>query len=375
MNLLYRILLTIWLLLLMTAGPALAQQQTRTYRVKAGETLFGIAEKHGVTVQQLKQWNNLTGSQLSVGQELQIRQPRNTAGDAGPESGQNGLTHTVQPKETLYSISRKYGVTIADIRSWNNVQGQNLAVGTQLRLYPDRAAADAGNTAPDTQGASYYRVKSGDSLFRIADAHNMTVARLKELNNLRSNTIQVGQRLAVQPTDQPPSLAMEGVQSSAQGNFMRYTVKEQQSRSELLQTFQMDESEFRALNPGRTATTFRRGDEVIILAPPTRRFRNPYEVSRSMSSLGTAPARRYQVQGIATTTSGELYNPRALTAAHPSMAMGSVIFVQNPQTDRGVLVRINDRTTGDGLKLSDAAWQTLALSGSSAQVTLFREDD
>lgn len=357
-------------LALSAAAPAAAQQhQTVTYKVEAGETLFGIAEKYGVTVRQLKEWNDLAGNRLSVGQELVIRR------QAGPtEQGAAALTHTVQPKETLYSISRKYGVAIGDIRRWNNLEGQTLPVGSELTIHPaDRA--DESPADVDSRAQSYYTVKSGDSLFRIAELHNMTVSRLKELNSLSSNTIQVGQRLVIQPTDQPPSLSLPGVESSAQGNFMLYTLEESQSREELLKTFRMDEAEFRALNPGRTTHSFRRGEQVVVLAPPTESFTNPYEVNSTMHSLGTIPAQKYETQAIATTTSGELYNPEALTAAHPSMAMGSVIFVENRRGSRGVLVRINDRTAGSRMKLSEAAWNILNLTGNTAPVTLYRENE
>lgn len=356
---------TFLLLLLCSVSLCLAQN-TSTHQVKAGETLFGIAEKYEVSVQQIKDWNNLNTSQLSVGQQLVIRKQKST--------NASGITHTVDPKETLFSISRKYGVTIDEIKKWNNLKGESLAIGTILNIYPEKSEQPSPDSQEQSSG-SYYTVKSGDSLFRIAQMHNMNVEQLKQINNLSSNNIQVGQRLAVQATDRPPSLAKTGVSSSAQGKFIRYEVKKSQSRAELLKTFQMEEAEFKALNPGLSATTFQRGDKVNILAPPTRTFSNPYTTESGLSTLGTTAVSKYQNMKNDPTTSGELYNPNALTAGHSNIAMGSVIFIQNDRNKRGVFVRVNDRISGDGLKLSAAAWKALGLSGSNAAVTMYRNNE
>lgn len=359
-----RILGVCTLLLLLNVGQLLAQNTT--HQVEAGETLFGIAEKYEVSVQQIREWNNMNSSQLSVGQQLVIRKQEST--------DSSGITHTVEPKETLFSISKKYGVAIDEIKKWNNLQGQSLAIGTTLNIYPQKSKQSSPDNQQQSSG-SYYTVKSGDGLFRIAQIHNMSVEQLKQINDLSSNNIQVGQRLGVQATDRPPSLAKTGVESSAQGKFIRYEVKKSQSRAELLKTFQMSESEFRALNHGLNASSFQPGDRVNILAPSTRSFANPYTSDSDLSTLGTTTVSRYKNMENNPTTSGELYNPNALTAGHSNIAMGSVIFVQNENNKRGIFVRINDRITGEGLKLSAAAWKVLGLSGPNAAVTMFRNNE
>lgn len=352
------------LLVLASTGYCLAQQ-TISHKVESGETLFGIAEQYNVSVAQIKQWNNLSGNNLSVGQTLVIRQSQNDQ--------ESATIHTVQPQETLYSISRQYGVGINELKQWNNLQGENLNVGTELKIYPNQNTKNP--SATNSGGQSTYTVKSGDSLFRIAKIHDMTVQRLKELNNLTSNNIQVGQQLAVIPTDQPPSLAVAGVESSSQGNFVRYTVEESQSKQDLLEKFKMDAEEFEALNPGLSQTSFRKGDQLNILVPANQSYKNPYTVNSSMTEIGTARPLKYDKASAEPTTSGELYNPEGLTGAHPNIAMGSVIFVQNPENQRGVFIRINDRTTQNGLKLSDAAWEALALTTTSDRLILYRHNE
>lgn len=361
-NLFTSFLCIIFLFVLNSTGIA----QSTTHQVKAGDTLFGIAEQYEVSVQQLRTWNNLNSDQLSIGQQLVIK--KQSVNDT------SGITHTVEPKETLFSISKKYGVTIEELKQWNNLSTPTLAIGSTLKIYPERARQSSSETKKSS-ARSYYTVKSGDSLFRIANQHNMTVEQLKQLNDLSTTNIQVGQRLAVQATDRPPALATTGIESSAQGKFIRYEIKKSQSRQELLTMFQMDLSEFKALNPGLSAESFQRGDHVNILAPPTRTFQNPYTTQSGLSTLGSTPVTPYSNNKIDPTTSGELYNPATLTGGHSNIAMGSVIFVQNDANKRGVFVRINDRISGDGLKLSAAAWNALGLSGSTGRVTMFRNNE
>ena len=74
-----------------------------------------------------------------------------------------------------------------------------------------------------------------------------------------------------------------------------------------------------------------------------------------------------------TTTSGDLYNPQALTAAHPNMALGSVAYIENPENGRGIFVHINDRTPDNRLVLSDAAFRALGYQNASRLVATVRE--
>jgi rare lipoprotein A (peptidoglycan hydrolase) len=82
---------------------------------------------------------------------------------------------------------------------------------------------------------------------------------------------------------------------------------------------------------------------------------------------------RYSNSDIANpTTSGELYNPNQLTAAHPNIALGKVIYIENPSTNNGIFVKINDRHSGDGLKLSSSAYEMLDFSSiEQARVTIY----
>lgn len=345
---------------------SLAQSQTHT--VKQGETLFSIAQQYDIEVEQIREWNNLRGSELSVGQTLLISAP-------SPDSA---ITHTVQRQETLFSISKQYNVSIAEIKNWNNLSSNNLRVGQELTIYPSEANNQEQQSLvaeKEAQRNSYYTVKSGDSLYKIAQEHDMTVEELKSLNDLTSNTIRVGQQLTVRSKPAPPpSVADEDIESSPQGKFMVHTVSGgTKTLQDLLNKFRMDEQEFRALNPSIERDRFESGSEITILAPPTRTYENPYLMSSSMQDLGSTAVSQYSKNERGNpTTNGELHNPNDLTAAHSNISLGSVIYIENNDNNRGVYVRINDRHSGNGLKLSSAAWQTLNFSGNLPTVTIYQ---
>jgi LysM repeat protein len=359
-------LLLLFIVLLGATTLTLAQSQTHI--VKQGETLFSIAQQYDIEVAQVREWNNLRGNELSIGQTLLVSAP-------SPDSA---ITHTIQRQETLFSISKQYNVSIAEIKSWNNLSSNNLQVGQELTIYPSEASNREQQSLvveKETQSNTYYTVKSGDSLYKIAQERDMTVEELKSLNNLTSNTIRVGQQLTVRSkSSPPPSVADDDIASSPQGKFMVHTISGgTKSLQDLLNKFRMDEQEFRALNPSIDRDRFQAGSEITVLAPPTRTYKNPYLMSSSLQDLGSTAVSQYSESERGNpTTNGELYNPNDLTAAHSNISLGSVIYIQNNDNNRGVYVRINDRHSGNGLKLSSAAWQTLNFNSNLPTVTIYQ---
>jgi rare lipoprotein A (peptidoglycan hydrolase) len=98
----------------------------------------------------------------------------------------------------------------------------------------------------------------------------------------------------------------------------------------------MDMYEFRALNPGVSAGDLRPGDEITLIVAATTSRPNPFRVSARENNGSQMEVTRYPSERQRkTTTSGDLYNPEALTAAHPSLALGSVVYIENPGNGRG----------------------------------------
>ena len=152
-----------------------------TYIVKKGDSLYSIANKYNTTVDELKRINNLTSNILSIGQVLKL--PSDKVSDI--EKEENTINYTVQKGDSLYSIARKYSTTIDKIKDLNNLTTNLLSIG-QVLLIPT-----------DTNLETTYTVQKGDSLYSIAKKYDTTVDRLKQLNNLKSNLLSIGQILIV----------------------------------------------------------------------------------------------------------------------------------------------------------------------------------
>ena len=107
---------------------------TGTYTVKSGDTLSGIATRHGVTVNQLKQWNGLTSNNIKVGQKLKLNSTSSTAAPAASSSG-DYTTYTVKSGDSFYSIAKNYsGVSAQDIMNFNGMSSSNIKPGMKIKI-------------------------------------------------------------------------------------------------------------------------------------------------------------------------------------------------------------------------------------------------
>lgn len=151
------------------------------YTVKSGDNLYSIAQKFNTSVSELKEINNLGTNTLSIGQQLLI-----------PEKDVTGKNYyIVVSGDNLYSIARKNNTTVNELMKLNNLTSANLSVGQRLRI-PE---------VPNSDSKDYYVVKSGDTLYGIANRYNISVNELKTLNNLSSNTLSIGQKLIIPATN------------------------------------------------------------------------------------------------------------------------------------------------------------------------------
>jgi len=157
------------------------------YTVQAGDSLYRIAQRFGVSVGDIIDANNLTSTVLSIGQQLVI--PSTT-----PDV--DVLTYTVQSGDSLYRIAQRFGVSVDDIIRTNNLSSNTLQIGQVLRI-----PVTSTDVPDDEVNYITYTVKSGDSLWKIANQYNTTVDAIRNLNNLTSNNLQIGQVLRVPRTD------------------------------------------------------------------------------------------------------------------------------------------------------------------------------
>lgn len=143
------------------------------YTVKKGDSLWLIANKNGVSVDDIKNANNLTNNTLQIGQILIIPDKKTSTKE---------ITYVVKKGDSLWLIANKYDTTVEKIKSANNLINNTLQIGQIL-------------TIPSSTEFFTYTVKKGDNLWLIAKNYNTTVDNIKKLNNLTSNTLQIGQKL------------------------------------------------------------------------------------------------------------------------------------------------------------------------------------
>lgn len=194
-----------------------------THTVKPGDSLWKIASKNKISVDQLKKLNNLNNDRLYPGQVLKISsQAAKTAKNAAApnkKTAKASQDYKVQPGDTLSSIAKRNGTSIAVIMELNSsiTNPHALKVG-QVLILPAAAEAPAGNNnalAPKTPAVpvnnTEYIVKAGDSLSAIAMQHGITVAELLAANPQikNANNIRAGQAINVPGELQPNTPAPE----------------------------------------------------------------------------------------------------------------------------------------------------------------------
>ena len=151
------------------------------YIVKKGDSLWSIANKNNTTVDNIKKLNNLSSNNLSVGQVLKLSY------DAKKEDIKESNIYTVKKGDSLWLIANKYGTTVDELKNANNLKSNTLSIGQTL-IIPEKKES--------TSKISYV-VKKGDSLWLIANKYDTTVEKIKSTNNLKSNTLSIGQVLVI----------------------------------------------------------------------------------------------------------------------------------------------------------------------------------
>lgn len=146
------------------------------YVVQKGDTLWGISKKFGISINDLKELNNLSTNVLQIGQTLKVKK------EQIDDNEQSINTYTVQKGDSLYAIAKMYDTSVEELKEINNLSTNVLQIGQVLKI-PSKYKE--------------YIVKKGDSLWKIAQENNTNVSTLTKINNLKSTTLQIGQKLLI----------------------------------------------------------------------------------------------------------------------------------------------------------------------------------
>ncbi|QVK18608.1 stage II sporulation protein D [Mycoplasmatota bacterium] len=166
------------------SAASLTQANNQSYVVEPGDSLWRIANNYGISVDDLKEMNDLTTDTIQPGQTLIVN--KTTALSS---------VYIVSENDSLYKIAQVSGLSISDLKSYNHLTSDTIHPGQKLLLIPD---AEVGT----------YTVKSGDSLWHIAKNYSMSVEDLKRLNDI-SETIFPGQELKVIQAASPDTYTVQ----------------------------------------------------------------------------------------------------------------------------------------------------------------------
>ena len=235
---------------------------TKYHTVRRGETLGLIAERYGVTVSRLKDWNDLRSNKIFVGQRLKVvsmvdKGEIEVEGDADVQ--ENATTHKVRRGESLFSIAEDYGVTIDNLKEWNNLSSSSIDAGQTLIVNASAAKASKKSSGSSEKKAATtkHKVRRGETLGAIASRYGVTVDNLKDWNNLSSSRIDVGQTLIVKGSKSTSSLR------SSKSSYTTHTVRNGETLGGIAERYGTTASAIRKAN-GIKGSMIRKGQKLKI---------------------------------------------------------------------------------------------------------------
>ncbi len=155
---------------------------TATYMVKDGDTLSEISRRFGIPLSSIRRLNNLSGDRIYSGQKLRLR----------PGSSSGNRTYTVRRGDTLSVIAQQYGLSVSDLKDFNDIESDTIYPGMKLTTVED--------TSEDDEVQFEYVVKKGDSLYSISHKFNVGLDLLRQLNHINGKMLYPGQRLQLRPS-------------------------------------------------------------------------------------------------------------------------------------------------------------------------------
>ena len=225
------------------------------YTVKSGDSVWAIANKYGISTTDLISWNNIKNNMIHPGDVLIVS--KSAAGSGNSNSGNTGSTttpatgtkYTVKSGDSVWAIANKYGISMANLVKWNSIRnnfiypGQVLVVSQSGSGSTSTGNTGSGSTTTNQTGKTY-TVKSGDSVWAIANKSGISMATLVQLNNIKNNFIYPGQVLKLGSTTTSMSNNNQGSASTAK----TYTVKSGDSLWSIAQKNQLSITQLKQIN-------------------------------------------------------------------------------------------------------------------------------
>ncbi|MCF6131424.1 LysM peptidoglycan-binding domain-containing protein [Flavobacterium wongokense] len=181
------------------------------HKVKRGDNLGEISDKYGVTVAEVKKWNKLKGSNIVPGKSLKIIRNERVVTTVrkevkGAQNVENAVAsnedenpsdfYVVEKGDNLFSIAKKFNISLEDLKKWNNLDDLNVDQGLKLTLAANEESAKETANKAEVKITEHV-VEKGENLGGIARKYDVAVSDIKDWNNLEDNNIQLGAKLIV----------------------------------------------------------------------------------------------------------------------------------------------------------------------------------
>nr|WP_314865706.1 LysM peptidoglycan-binding domain-containing protein [uncultured Flavobacterium sp.] len=179
------------------------------YVVQKGDNLSNIAKKFNVTVADIQDWNKLTNNNVQLGVSLQVVKNTTAKEEVAVAPERKDIQYIVQKGDNLGNIAKKFGASLDDLKQWNNLASNAIALGSTLIVAKNEIAIVTNKatvasfkkkddyTTPAKKEAEYY-VKKGDSLYSISKKYpGVTISDLKKWNNIKEEELKPGMKLKI----------------------------------------------------------------------------------------------------------------------------------------------------------------------------------
>ena len=292
------------------------------HKIEPKETLFSLSRRYNVSIEAIVTSNPEVADNLPMEAIIQIPIPMvpKVGGTEKPR-----IIHTVQPSETLYSISRQYAVSFNDLIKWNNLPDNTIKIGQKLVIYqPVEQKTKMAEQQQEKDEFMVHQVEAGETLYSLSRQYSVSRKKLREWNQLEKEEIQIGQRLIVGLKEDKQGTEPENIDTPAEPEE-KIVNKDSLAKEK----------------PGQAVAT---SGDMLPPDPEVTKFDiedNPYK--KSNLSLKTSKDRKKLEKvtetGIATLIEGS-EETRKYLALHKSLPVGTIMEVKNEMNNLSVFVKV-----------------------------------
>ena len=306
------------------------------HQVSQGETLFGLSRKYATEVAAIRQSNPaIDVDDLGIGDTLRV--------PLFPQFAQGKKTiHRVKEGETLYRLSKQYDVNISDLKKWNVLNQQPLAIGQEIVIYHvERANVKQQQNIIDERQYVVHTVMQGETLFAISRAYDVPVKELMQRNKLSDERIAFGQKLIIREREliASPELPVTASTTSALTIPEPTINREEEEDDEIV-------------------------DQRLTRAEALEQEKQRIRAIRAAEKKALSDYEKKSELGFAAAIEGGIETQKFL-ALHRTAPVGTIIQIRNEMNNLSVFVRVVGKLPETGvnkkvsIRISRAAYEKL----------------